>query len=282
MQAAGVPGLIVTPQEFNLVLDPGICYFVLIPIFLVVFMRTVLSQNVSELVTSKPVLTQRDRIQHAQVMRRTQRTRGACHWIPKQKKKKKRGLIVVIPKSFLRRCRFLIGKALAPVEVAKAEPGEQNYDELANMVSMMKGNTASYISNIGFMIWVNSFFAGFLLVRLPFNLTETLRPLVQRDIVLDAFDCSYVSSLSWYFITFFGLRLLLGGESEDLDMKMMRDQMSGMAGPMMPPGAGGMPGMGSQYDPNPMFKTERNELQIVRHEWACADADKKLLRKWTD
>jgi len=127
----------------------------------------------------------------------------------------------------------------------------------------------------------------FLLVRLPFNLTETLRPLVQRDIALEAFDCSYVSGLSWYFLTFFGLsglnRLLLGGESEDIDMKMMRDQMSGMAAvPMMPPGGGGMPGMGGQYDPNPMFKTERNELQIVRHEWACVDADKKLLQKWTN
>merc|ERR1712154_351957 len=81
----------------------------------------------------------------------------------------------------------------------------QSMDDMNNMMAMMKGNTASYISNIGFMMWVNSFFAGFLLVRLPFSVSETFRPLVQRDIQLQPFDCSYVSSLSWYFISFFGL-----------------------------------------------------------------------------
>ncbi len=86
--------------------------------------------------------------------------------------------------------------------------GEQNVDDMNMMMSMMKGNTASYISNIGFMFWVNSFFSGFLLVRLPFGVTETLRPLVQRDVALAPFDCSYVSSLCWYFISFFGLRLV--------------------------------------------------------------------------
>merc|ERR1719150_1964279 len=108
-----------------------------------------------------------------------------------------------------------------------------------NMMAMMKGNTASYISNIGFMMWVNSFFAGFLLVRLPFSVSETFRPLVQRDVQLRPFDCSYVSSLSWYFISFFGLsglnKLILSQAAKagntNPDMKAMQN-MSAMGMPM--------------------------------------------------
>merc|ERR1712083_368525 len=176
-----------------------------------------------------------------------------------------------------------INKSLAPVEVEKKEPGEaQSMEDMNNMMSMMKGNTASYISNIGFMMWVNSFFAGFLLVRLPFSVSETFRPLVQRDVMLQPFDCSYVSSLSWYFISFFGLsglNKLIGQKANQTDDD---PDMQGMSAMGMPP-MGAQPQMspmGGGYDPNPMLKTERNELKIVRHDWMCRDADKKLLKKW--
>ena len=65
---------------------------------------------------------------------------------------------------------------------------------------------------------------------------------------------------------------------DDPDMKAMR----GMSAMGMPP-MGAQPQMspmGGGYDPNPMLKTERNELKIVRHDWMCRDADKKLLKKW--
>jgi len=266
-----VPGLIDTPQSIDLVLDPGIRSYVLIPIFLVVFLRSLLSNNIAKLVKPETKVSQKDKILHSQALRRSKRTRANSHWIPSS--------------SFYQRRRYLNNTSLAQVQVNQPQPGEQNVDELSNMMSMMKGNTASYISNIGFMFWVNSFFSGFLLVRLPFNITETLRPLVQRDVALQPFDSSYVSSLSWYFISFFGLgglnKLLLGQSHEDPDMKMMKDQMGG-AGPMGMPGMGpAMPGMGGQYDPNPMFAQERNELKIINHNWACKDADKKLLSRWT-
>ena len=176
-------------------------------------------------------------------------------------------------------------------ESFKDDDFKANVDDMGNMMQMMKGNTASYISNIGFMFWVNSFFSGFLLIRLPFTITETLRPLVQRDIALQPFDCSYVSSLSWYFMTYFGLsglsRILLGQqEQDDPDMKLMREQMSGgpmgmnpmMGGPMAP---GANPMMGSQqYNPNNIFKQESNELKIFKYDWYLQDSEKKLLKKW--
>ena len=189
---ATVPGLLETPQDINLVLDPGIRTFILIPIFLVVLLRSLLSYYVARLTRDKAEIKQRDRIQHNNNVTRSKRTRGNSKWIPMQ--------------SYLQRRRYLIGTSLAPVSISQtAQNGEPNVNDVEKMIAMMKGNIASYISNIGFMFWVNLFFSGFLLIRLPFNVTETLRPLVQKDIALESFDCSYVSSLSWYFITYFGL-----------------------------------------------------------------------------
>jgi len=265
--------MIDTPSEYEMVLDPGIRAFVLFPIFLVVFLRSLLSQSIATLVRSKPELKQRDRIEHAQAVRRSKRIRANCNWLPAA--------------SFAQRRKYTVSSSLAPVEVEKKEPGEQSVDDMNNMMSMMKGNTASYISNIGFMMWVNSFFAGFLLVRLPFSVSETFRPLVQRDVMLQPFDCSYVSSLSWYFISFFGLsglnKLLLSStaNTDDPDMKAMKDMSAGMGMPgMAQPQMSPMGGMGGGYNPNDMFKTERNEMKIVRHDWMIRDADKKLLKKW--
>jgi len=229
---------------------------------------------IGQFVKPPSTLKQRDRIQHSQNVKRSKRTRGNSQWLPAN--------------AFNARKRYLSNIALREIK-QQQQPSEQNMDDLSNMMSMMQGNTANYISNIGFMFWVNSFFSGFLLVRLPFMLSETLRPLVQRDVMLQPFDTSYISSLSWYFISFFGLgglnRIVLGSSAEDIDMKMMREQMGGM-NPMMGGGDGmmappPMPGMGGQYNPNPMFNDEKNELKMVKHEWICHDAEKTLVKKWT-
>lgn len=57
-----------------------------------------------------------------------------------------------------------------------------------------------------------------LLVKLPFPLTLGFKPMMQRGISTPDMDTRWVSSLSWYFLNFFGLngvyRLLLGNEGE--------------------------------------------------------------------
>lgn len=78
-----------------------------------------------------------------------------------------------------------------------------------------------------------------------------------------------------------GLNKLLlkqaASNSDDPDMKAMKDMSAGMGMPMAQPQ---MSPMGGGYDPNPMLKTERNELKIVRHDWMVRDSEKKLLKKW--
>jgi len=55
------------------------------------------------------------------------------------------------------------------------------------------------------MAWINSFFAGFVLAKVPFSLTQQFRSMTQSGIDMSNLDVSYVSSVSFYFLIVFGL-----------------------------------------------------------------------------
>ena len=54
-----------------------------------------------------------------------------------------------------------------------------------------------------FITWV---FPGFVLLKLPFPVTEKFRPLLQNGLAVPTLDVTYVTSLSWYFLTMFGMQ----------------------------------------------------------------------------
>lgn len=58
---------------------------------------------------------------------------------------------------------------------------------------------------------------GLRIVKLPFPLTLGFKSMLQRGIETPDMDVRWVSSLSWYFLNFFGLnglyRLILGGDN---------------------------------------------------------------------
>lgn len=127
------------------------------------------------------------------------------------------------------------------------------------MMDMMKGQVFTMLPHIFMVTFVSYVFSGFVLVQIPFPLTNAFRPMLQRGVDLGgALDVSYVSSLSWYFLVMFGMgslfQLVLGPGDHVVDP--MQAQM-GMA-----KNAGGP----QQFDPNGPYTREADGLEIVRHD----------------
>merc|ERR1712072_506174 len=99
------------------------------------------------------------------------------------------------------------------------------------MQNMMKQNMVMIIPQIAMMGWVSYFFAGFIVGKIPFPLTERFKLMLQRGIELSSLDVEYVSSLSLYILTLFGLRgilmIALGPNDDADDTKIMQQQMTG-------------------------------------------------------
>lgn len=83
-----------------------------------------------------------------------------------------------------------------------------------NMMDGMKKNMMNIVPQTVIMAWINFFFSGFVLIKLPFPLTVRFKSMLQRGVETQDMDVSWVSSLSWYFLNLFGLQsvftLILG------------------------------------------------------------------------
>lgn len=252
-----------------IVLDPAIRDWVLLPIFLVMFGQGLLRQYLSVLLKDEKKVTL-DSISKAQLLRRSQRFRAHAAYLPRE--------------AYKLRKKYYITTAFAdPVVPAEGSPESEKaaaeataqQDPLA-MVGMMKQNMMTVLPNMLMMGWVSFFFSGFVLVKLPFPLTDRFKSMLQRGIFLNSLNVSYVSSLSWFFINLFGLRgvfsLVLGSDNTAVDNPdaMMQAQMQMGTGGMM----GGGPGAPDAAKVN---QQERNELEITPYEQIVNQAEARLL-----
>jgi len=172
-------------------------------------------------------------------------------------------------RSFFMRREFLTGikgKGLRQKFEGGAPNPMQNPD---GMMNMMKGNMSMMIPNILMMTGISFFFQGFVMVKVPFMLTEGFKQMLQRDISLQSLDTSYVSSLSWYFLALFGLRgffsLVLGDHSVNDDTKIMQQQMGmGGANPM-------------QFDANKAYKQSRDGIKQIQHNFFLGELEEEFV-----
>jgi hypothetical protein len=234
-------------------LDPRIRDWVLLPIFVVMLMQGVL-RHYATLVLKDQVEIKLGPLEESQLVRRSQRLRANNQFIP--------------PSAVRMRKAFFVQKAFKEKpKDPDATPEVPAQDPMA-MVGMMKTNMFTMmLPNMVMMGWVSFFFSGFVLVRLPFPLTDRFKDMLQRGINLKSLNPSYVSSISWYFINLFGLRgifsVVLGPGSATDDTAMMQQQMQGAP---------------AQQDSTKMFAGERNELEMMNHDWSYVpNAEYRLL-----
>jgi len=259
--------LLLAVDDGNIVLDPAIRDWVLLPIFLVMFGQGLLRQYVSVLLKDEKKPVAADALQKASLLRRCQRFRAHASFLP--------------PSAYRLRKKFYLTSAFVePAPQLDADgkeiaPEASPQDPLA-AVGMMKQNMLTMVPNMLMMGWVSYFFSGFVLVRLPFPLTDRFKSMLQRGIFLNSLNVSYVSSLSWFFINLFGLRglfgLVLGADSAAVDNpdQMMAAQMS--------MGTAGMMGGGPQApDMKKIYQQEKNETEIMQYVAIVPQAEQRIV-----
>ena len=167
-------------------------------------------------------------------------------------------------------------------------------DQTNNMMAMqsgmmdnMKGMFVMMLTTIPAMAWINSFFAGFVLAKVPFSLTQQLRSMTQSGIDMATLDVSYVSSVSFYFLIVFGMNqlqpLLMGDDESDEGTKAVnedRKQMTGAMNPMNQMQQGGLMGAANQgKEQKQIFKPQIDGLDLVKHSFAFENSNKDALNK---
>eukprot|EP01083_Nonionella_stella_P083939 232184_1 len=249
-------------METELVLDPKIRDWVLIPIVVVMIMRGILLEKIQRVIRAgKKQSVDIDKLRESQRVLRSQRLRANAGFIPAE--------------GFAMRRAFMCQKELVFVKPPQTEEeaqmpsvGPKTPEEMNSMMDGMKNQVVMIMSNMVSMAWVSYFFSGFVLVKLPFNMADNFKPMLQRGIQLGSLDPSYVSSLSWYFLNLFGLRglfsLILADNTVLDETQMMRMQAM-------------QPAMG-QPDTAKVYEKERTELEIYTHEWLVENAETRLGR----
>lgn len=103
---------------------------------------------------------------------------------------------------------------------AKGKPAANPMTDPAameGMMGMMKGNMAMMVPQTLIMGWINAFFSGFVVLKLPFPLTPKFKSMLQSGVQTRDLDVRWVSSISLYFLCMFGLQsifiYLLGNEN---------------------------------------------------------------------
>lgn len=135
---------------------------------------------------------------------------------------------------------------------------------------------AFMVQNMIMMQGISHFFKGYVLVKIPFPLTQGFKGMFQRGLELQTLDTSYVSSVSWYFLVMFGLRgffrLVIGDPTqEQVESTMLQQQLGTQTG--------GAPGP-QQFDASKALNAEADNLELLpTHKSSLDDVEKRLLGK---
>ncbi|KAG5640704.1 hypothetical protein DXG03_007481 [Asterophora parasitica] len=243
----------------SLYLDPQIRDWVLFPITLVMILVGILRHYVVVLLQSPPKKQTREAIREQRALTRSQILRATASFSP-------------APPHLYRAISHSLSTAFAAGTYLKdgppkgdAPPTPPNPLDPAAMDGMMSGMKTQMVMMVPQM--------------LPFPLTLGFKSMLQRGIETPDMDVRWVSSLSWYFLNFFGLnglyRLILGGDNSAAE-----PQPSATASPFAQPANAGAPA--GPQDFNKLFKAERDNLEFAEgmYKWVADGVEERVLRRY--
>ncbi|KAI9251399.1 integral membrane protein DUF106-domain-containing protein [Phascolomyces articulosus] len=255
-----------------MLLDPAIRDWVLIPIMIVMVLVGILRHHITMLLTGQPKKPQVKAIRESKALLRGMRLRTFGNHIPAHAFSMRKAILA----DAYEEGRYL-KNAGANNNAPTTPPNPMSDpDMMEGMMEGMKKQLTNMVPQMLIMGWINFFFKGFVVIKLPFPLTPRFKTMLQSGVDTRDMDVTWVSSLSWYFLNLFGLgsvfALILGdNNAAGVDMAAM----SSMPGVM--PGAG-QPGQ--QPDFNKLFMAEKENLLITAHKWDLEDVEERLLAKY--
>ncbi|KAF2069446.1 hypothetical protein CYY_009239 [Polysphondylium violaceum] len=256
--------------EQPIVLDVAIRNWVVIPILLVLFVVSALKMNFTKIMQIQSDRKQDlQKTMEMQTVARTRKLTAYYNRIPQQ--------------GFLMRKAYFTNKETGILTYNEPPQEENNpmdalmqaslMNDSSGMTDMLKGNVVHLIPQISMMTWVNHFFSGFVACKLPFfPLTIRFKSFLQRGIELSSLDVSYVSSLSWYFLCWFGSEginaILLGENIPSMDQQLFQSQVD-----QGPPN--------QQVPIHKVYNSERENIDMIRYESLMDNVEERFLNNLT-
>jgi len=242
----------------TLVLDPQIRDWVVLPMVAIMVLMGLARHYIQQLMKSDSMLD-KEEIRFKQTLMRVNKLRQNGGYLSE--------------KAFKMRKAFFNHADTGVLHEKVPKAGMNMMTNPMGMVDMMKGNITMIVPNMVMMTIISYFFSGFVLVKIPFPLTNRFKMMLQRGVDLSTLDVTYVSSLSWYFLLLFGLRgvfkLILGEDSPALNEAKAAQAQMGL-------GLGaGAAGMG--FNAEAAYKQERDALEVTKHTWYLQDIERELL-----
>ena len=140
----------------------------------------------------------------------------------------------------------------------------------AGSLEGMMANGSFMVQNMLLMQGISHFFAGFVMLKVPFGLSKGFKAMFQRGVMITDLETSYVSSVSWYFLLMYGLRglfkLNMGMPSQD---ELYNNQLQQeMGSSLMAPPA---------FDAKAAAKGEAENIDIAKYRGVISGSEKRLL-----
>ncbi|KAF8421424.1 integral membrane protein DUF106-domain-containing protein [Tirmania nivea] len=255
------------PQGQMILRDPALFYWILIPITVVMVLTGILRHYATILLQSTPKKQDLKAIREQRNLLRGINLRTNGNHIPLSS--------MVSRKNFLVQ-QYQSGAYLKNPEAVGQPPANPMTDPagMDQMMNMVKGNMAMIVPQTLIMGWINAFFSGFVILKLPFPLTIRFKSMLQSGVNTRDLDVRWVSSLSWYFLNLFGLRpvftYILGNDNAADQMSQQMQQMNpGSTANMFAPG----------QDPNKMYLAEAENLEVAagQHEYVLEGIEDRML-----